>query len=348
LYDVDFLPVENEDSSSTHSGDAIVMRFSVEGWPRPAVVVIDAGFTAVGEDVVNHLATYYGTSTIDLVISTHPDADHINGLKTVVQQCTVGELMMHLPWLHRTDLDDFSNYEAVGALYETAQSRGVVVTEPFTGASRFSGALTILGPTLEFYEERLDEYLGEERSGVAKSRREGSSTLFAKAADLLQRAVLSVFPSIETLSNDDDSGPRNKMSVVTFIDAGGHRMLFTGDAGISSIAAAGDEYEARIGAFQTNPLHLFQPPHHGSHHNLGPDILDRLLGPRGREFGPTTSVISSAKSSPKHPSPKVTNALGRRGSSVYATEGRTIAHQSGTREGWSTAPLVPALVEDVE
>lgn len=37
---------------------------------------------------------------------------------------------------------------------------------------------------------------------------------------------------------------------------------------------------ARVGPFSDLPLTFLRVPHHGSRHNLGPTILDRVLGPR--------------------------------------------------------------------
>ncbi|MEV5694276.1 hypothetical protein [Micromonospora globbae] len=51
----------------------------------------------------------------------------------------VRELMIHQPRLHARDVSDFSNLEAVDELLDTAKSRGVLVSEPFTGESRFGG-----------------------------------------------------------------------------------------------------------------------------------------------------------------------------------------------------------------
>jgi hypothetical protein len=43
VYEVDFLPVENENQDGGKSGDAITIRFTVESTQLNAVVVIDGG-----------------------------------------------------------------------------------------------------------------------------------------------------------------------------------------------------------------------------------------------------------------------------------------------------------------
>jgi beta-lactamase superfamily II metal-dependent hydrolase len=97
-YEVDFLSVGSE----TKSGDAITLRYGDLDGGRSAqtVVIIDAGFSGDGQRVVDHVNTYYGTDRADIVVSTHPDQDHIGGLNTVLRELKVGELWMHLPWQH--------------------------------------------------------------------------------------------------------------------------------------------------------------------------------------------------------------------------------------------------------
>lgn len=346
MYEVDFLPVEAVEGGSTKSGDAISMRFSVPGRLDPVVVVVDGGFGAVGVDLATHIADYYESQRVDLVISTHPDGDHLNGLVKVLEQCDVGELMMHLPWLHNPQASEIPNYEKIVELYDLAIAKGIPVTEPFTGEDRFGGALCVLGPSVGFYEEQLSAEVSEVSGVAVLSAAHGSfgSQVVATGRRVLEK-VLSLFPA-ETLSNADETSSRNKGSVITLIQADGRRFMLTGDAGIPSLEHAADEYERLVGSFSDYPLNLFQAPHHGSHRNLGPAILDRILGTKDQPFGETSAIISSAKLSEKHPSSKVTNALGRRGAKVNVTEGSTICYGTAARVGWVAQQPLPPLEED--
>lgn len=348
-FEVDFLPIEKTGSAGSRSGDAITMRFTdPTGVNR--VVVIDGGYKETGERLVQHIGDYYDTGYVDLVISTHPDADHLNGLATVLSEMSVGELLIHRPHDHHKDWADYSNIEVVDAVIAVAEENGVTVTEPFTGLSRFAGAVRILGPTQDYYESLLAEHFAkkvEEKSMlVASAARVRESSIFSKAVDLLDR-VLTYLP-IETLSEGGETGERNSSSAITLVTVGTERMLFTGDAGIESMEFACTEYERIVGEFSTVPLRFFQAPHHGSHRNLAPSLLDRMFGKAGDTFGTSTAFVSSAKADPKHPSPKVTNALQRRDLSVFATEGQTLAHLADalSRPGWGPAIQIPPLDED--
>ena len=347
MIEIDFLPVENPDESSTRSGDAMAARFIPPGGSSPVVVVFDAGFTDIGDDLADHIAKHYNTSHVDYVVSTHPDADHINGLITLFDRCTVGELFMHQPWLHTSSYLKLSNIEKILELYTKAKELGVTITEPFTGVTRCGGALQVLGPTKDLYQENL----AEELSGEASSKAAFGS-LFASAGPVVTltkklEQVLALFP-VETLTDTDDTSSRNQASVITLVDVDKRRFLLTGDTGIRGLNDAADVYESSYGPVSQAPLSFIQAPHHGSHHNVGPSVLDRWLGPKDKGFSTPTVFISSARLSEKHPSPRVTNAFGRRGGKVYVTEGKVIAHHwnAERRAGWSTAPAVGPLVED--
>jgi len=258
----------------------------------------------------------------------------------------VSELFLHQPRQHHPNVSLFSNIEAVDNLLSLAQKQGVTVTEPFTGVSRFNGDLQILGPTESEYEALVARHIEEVRTGEAAARSSTPSFVKALAADLLER-VVSVFP-FETLTDDGDSGPRNESSAITLINAGGRRLLLTGDAGIPALTSAATAYEGLFGTFQAAPLSFIQVPHHGSKRNVGPTILNRILGRAGAPYVTGLSAaISSAKADKKHPSPKVTNAFGRRGYDVTATEGRGICWHDGTatRPGWTAVPTLPPLDE---
>jgi len=54
MYEIGFLPVESESGPGSKSGDAIAIRFLDSGGAY-RVVVIDGGFTNVGDDLADHI-----------------------------------------------------------------------------------------------------------------------------------------------------------------------------------------------------------------------------------------------------------------------------------------------------
>jgi len=349
MYEVDFLPVESEGATSSKCGDAISARFTVEQEGREAVIVIDGGYSSVGDELKSHIERYYNTDVIDLVVSTHPDADHINGLKTLVEQADVQKLMVHRPRFHVGNASQFSNIEAVDDLVKLANQHGIPLVEPFEGVQEFGGQLTVLGPTEAYYTELVKQHLEEERTGKAAERRQahGAKRMSFFARRTLDK-VLSWMP-VETLTDEGETGPRNDSSAVILLEVDARRLLFTGDAGIPAIERAADYYEdSHVGPFSSYPLTFFQVPHHGGKRNLGPSLLDLVLGPCGQEYQEVSAFISSAKSCEDHPSPKVTNALKRRGCQIARTEGNTIWHHNNApdRPNFSPIPEMEWLNED--
>ncbi|HDY88298.1 MAG TPA: MBL fold metallo-hydrolase, partial [bacterium] len=101
-YDIDFLSVGDGEKC----GDAIALRFGNLYGDREeqTVIVIDGGFRKSGEALVKHIKEYYNTTKINLVVSTHPDSDHISGLHIVLEEMDVDCLWMHQPWNHTDDI----------------------------------------------------------------------------------------------------------------------------------------------------------------------------------------------------------------------------------------------------
>lgn len=348
MVDIDFISGKKADPNSTSSYDAIAIRFK-EAWDEEQkVVVIDGGFADTGNDIVNFIADTYGATKIDLMISTHPDTDHLNGLLTIIQQVEVGELLIHQPRTYRSDLEGFGNLDNLDSLLGYAAEQGTIVSDSYTGLSRFDDRLVILGPTEEYYKQLLHEQL-DPAGKMAYSLRKALSEASVALKDLGR--ALHVLPE-ETLGNNGVTSPRNNSSVVTLLNLAGRRLLFTGDTGIDALSQAADQYELRHGAFSTAPLHFFQAPHHGSRRNLGSALLDRIFGEVGAHHSDSHTVfIHAAKASKKHPSPKVTNALLRRGArqeKLGTTEGKSIWFNidSEPRQGYSSINPYPILPED--
>jgi beta-lactamase superfamily II metal-dependent hydrolase len=356
--EIDFLAVGNGEKS----GDAIAFRYGNLNGHRDeqTVIVVDGGFTDDGEALVQHIRTHFGTNRVDIVVSTHPDADHVNGLKVVLKEMEVGLLLMHLPWTRSPAVEESKrmkfaspkvddkferNFAAASELEDIARERGIAIIEPFTGMSTPDGKLTILSPTEEFYGEMME--------AIADSERSITSSVLTKLAHSLSEAAQKVVPEslhIETLTDKGDTSPQNNTSVVCLIRAGGKSALLTGDAGIPALERAAAHLDSL--GIGTGSLSFVQVPHHGSRRNVGPTVLNRLLGPKGQENRLGTAFVSAAKDSKKHPAKKVTNAFTRRGYPVHGTEGqgKRHAHNAPARQGWSASTAYPlhTTVEDDE
>lgn len=347
--EIDFLAVGDGEKS----GDAIALRYGNLHGPRAeqTVVVVDGGFADDGSALVRHIQDHYDTNRVDIVISTHPDQDHVNGLKVVVAEMEVGQLLMHLPWT-RSDAvaeskrlgfasprvaDKFEkNFAAASDLADLAVERGIPIVEPFVGVQTSDSCLTILSPTEDYFNQLMGEIANFQRSTLAEAISRASRQMAQAAQRLVPESLV-----IETLTDWGKTSPQNNSSVITLIRAGGKAALLTADAGMPALEQAAYRLEALNIA--PGGLWFVQIPHHGSRRNIGPTVLNRLLGPKGNQQTVGTAFVSASKDSPKHPAKKVTNAFVRRGYPVHGTEGlsKRQHHNAPTRNGWSPSTPYP-------
>src|SRR5207245_1804863 len=117
---------------------------------------------------------------------------------------------------------------------------------------------------------------------------------------------------------------------------------FTADAGIPALTQAAQYMDGN--GVNRGAIEFIQVPHHGSRRNVGPTILNRLLGPiQAVEKRTRTAFVSVAKEAgPKHPSKRVTNAFRRRGAPVHATQGQGKYHYHDSPDrGWVSSEPLP-------
>ncbi|HUT59429.1 MAG TPA: MBL fold metallo-hydrolase [Phycisphaerae bacterium] len=328
-FEVDFLPV----GDGERSADAIALRFGDFNGPRcnQHVIVIDGGTKESGQRLVTHINTYYGTNAVDSVLLTHSDSDHASGLTVVLEQMQVSRLLMHKPWDHSEEiLDDIEDGRVTSDSVEDrfrksmqqahdlallAEKKGIPVFEPFTDLKGLLGNMYILGPSREYYENLLPQF-----RPIEEPKKEASfSAAFGAVAEMLGK--VAEYFNVETLKDpeENETSAENNSSVILLIVDGAYAWLFTGDAGVPALTLA-TNYATDLG-IDLRRVRNLQIPHHGSRHNVGPTLLNRLIGPILAQAAFTKSAcVSASKGDKKHPSKKVTNAYYRRGVSVYSTQ----------------------------
>jgi beta-lactamase superfamily II metal-dependent hydrolase len=298
------------DMTSVGNGDAIVLR-CVWANGRSFVAVIDGGYESDGDKIVATVRQRYRTDYVDLVVSTHPDHDHIAGLNGVVRNVRVGMVWAHDPGRHvigSTLKEVLRSYRAFGSgefvtrsfddlqdFLGTVDRLGISRTEPFSEMQ--CGPLFVLGPSIDFYEAKLMEMAAEEGL-VTESR-------LMKEQEALSDGLLETDYAID---ENDETSPMNDTSTILLLRVEDRKYLFTGDAGVQSI---NDSRRRWI----FDGIHWLDVPHHGSRRNLNSDLV--------RYLSPEVAYVS-AEGTRKHPSRAAVNALKRQGAQVYST------HKSGS------------------
>lgn len=340
-YEVDIRAVGEE----SKSGDAITLRFGNFSSPNTqTVVVIDGGYTANGDDVVEHIRACYGTDRVDAVISTHPDNDHVCGLRAVVEKLNVQALLMHRPWavsesarqiLKSARAMDSSAWSyiqksitAAQDLEELAAKKRIPIYDPYAGVT-IANTIRVVGPTQAYYASLLSQF--------------GEPAQRMSLMDVLRKAASRVKETWDedALVEPDPNAVSavNNSSVILYADFGEKVFLFCADAGVPALTSA-MAYAAGAGIDLSRATYV-QGPHHGSKRNVGPSMLNALIGPKvpkGTTSGKYMFVSAAKGAAPTHPSKRVTNAAIRRGAAVVVTQGSNHCYHSSdvtTRPGWT-------------
>lgn len=149
--------------------------------------LLDAGTGAHGERVVDYLARC-GITSLDFLIMSHPDSDHVGGMAWVLREVPVGTFLEGEGWEGRGDL--CQEYWDTKALLE---GHGVPVRTVAAGESLSfgEGELQVLGP-VNRYEDANNGSL------VMKLVCSGFSALFC--GDIEKEAELDLVKSGQDLS----------------------------------------------------------------------------------------------------------------------------------------------------
>lgn len=360
--EVEFLPV----GDASKAGDAIVVRYGSEASFK--LMTIDGGTQDSGENLVAHVRQYYGSNAIiEHAVLTHSDADHASGLREILRELPVVNLWLHMPWLAAaTARPYFANnnwtdeglakslrkeYDIIDEIVSLALEQKTNLYQPFAGKN--IGPFKVLSPYEYAYPLLLPQFDRTPDPNQAALERVGwwigkQPSRFMKAlASLTESAAQNWVKetwSYERLKDGGQTGASNESSVVMFGDFGpGRRILLTGDAGVIGLTLA-KRYAESIGLDITKP-NCIQIPHHGSRSNVGPTLLNQLIGPIKLEGSAPHfyAYCSVPVDDRKHPRKMVLNAFTRRGAEVLLTQGNRKVFWGGfnPRPGYESASGFP-------
>lgn len=356
--EIDFLAV----GDASKSGDAIAIRFGNLHGKREeqTVITIDGGTKESGGKLVEHVQKHYGTTTVDFAFLTHPDGDHASGMSEILERLTVGTVLMHRPWEHSNAIHDLfdderttpnsiserskENLAAAHEVEKLANAKGITIIEPFAGIGTQNGTIRVLGPTEDYYREVLSQF--DYMPELIEARGQSfSASIFNAAAKAIKWIAEKWDEDLLVEPAEDATSPENNSSMILLISPGnGKQYLLTGDAGVPALSKALDY--AAVNLIDLSKLRFVQAPHHGSKRNIGPSLLNRLVGgikPLGTEPDKTAFISAAKEGEPKHPNKRVTNALLRRGVKPFVTAGQNKWHHDDapSRADYSAAtPIV--------
>lgn len=349
--EIEFLPV----GDVSKAGDAIVIRY---GEPNAyELMVIDGGNIDSGKAVVQHIRSQYGqSSVISHLLLTHADTDHACGLREILSDLPVNNLWLHVPWLSaaaaRPYFDDKrwtdaglaaairKEYDLIDEIFAIALGKKTInIYQPFAGSA--VGPFRVLSPREDVYPLFLSQFDRTPEPDKAALQAAGAwigkqPNAFARLVDEAVAKVITKAPkwvqetwTKEWLKDGGITSASNESSVVLYGDFEAGRVLLTGDAGVWGLSLAA--HYAEQNGLPLQDFRFVQIPHHGSRRNVGPTILNRLLGPIQPEVSLSrfSAFVSSPKDDENHPRKIVLNAFLRRGGKVLATQGENKVFPGG-------------------
>lgn len=130
-------------------GDSELIRL-----PGGENILIDAGTSSTEDELVGELRSL-GAETLDLVVATHPHADHIGGMAAVIDAFDIRQVVM--PRISESDTPTTKTYEN---LLQSIADKGLTITPAEPGDELLSSGgavLTVLAPNGEDYGD-LNNY----------------------------------------------------------------------------------------------------------------------------------------------------------------------------------------------
>ncbi len=311
-------------------GDSTLLRTA-----KGAAVLIDSGPPSgpFKESLSEEINLF--DKNIDLVLSTHPDADHIGGLKGVLQKYEVG---MYLDSFVRSSSDLYLETERM--LREKKQPRlfayeGMKIRISDSGSSFGKNAfprdtngspppileIEILAPSFEYVLGKIKSCADAETEKILKKNLASASkkAKAKKSSGTGERPAVTATLSAtdkKTIKKKCVSGElmdTNEMSVVALVRYGKSKIMLTGDAPVKVEKYALQKLR-RTGFESIQDLHvdILKAGHHGSKTSTGDFFVEALR--------PTYAIISASKSNRYgHPHKSVTDTLEKFGSKIFST-----------------------------
>jgi hypothetical protein len=282
-------------------GDALWIEYGHPNDPRR--LLVDGGPARTYHALRTRiLALPPGSRRFELVVATHIDTDHIDGIIRLLLDeslgISIGDIWFNgYEQLVGVDTLGPGEGEILGTLIkerglpwnEAFGGKAVIVQDAFAPKDLGSGMrATVVGPT----RKELTTLLGEWDKVLEKEHWVAGDPATA-LAQLEKRSELKAPPPIppDVLGDEDvDPSKANGASIAIILeDADGRRLLLTGDShsGVLTpqLQALGNGARVKVDAFKL--------PHHGSRNNVSADLLSAVE--------PKQYLISSSGAKYKHP-----------------------------------------------
>jgi hypothetical protein len=274
-------------------GDALWIEFGDKG--KPHRMLIDGGVFATHKALKGKLNAIEGKRRFELVVVTHIDNDHIDGLAKLLAND------------QKLDVDDFwfNSWDQLKAVDALGPKQGEILSHRLAhwglpNNRRADGKAIGIPrddneplPTYEFDGGLKITVIGPRYIDLQRLRREWKKTIeelklrpgdertaekLIEKPNKYQPDKLGGEPNPKTWAartfTDDGSVP-NASSISLLAEFGGRSLLFTGDATSASLVEGLDRPKNERGVARIK-VDAFKVPQHGSKNNLSADVVKRL------------------------------------------------------------------------
>jgi beta-lactamase superfamily II metal-dependent hydrolase len=274
-------------------GDALWIEYGDEDNPRR--ILIDGGNWATHRHIKDKLEAIPGKRRLELVVVTHVDNDHIDGMAKLL----ANDQKLELDDLWFNAWDQLKAVDALGEkqgeilsyrikewkLPHNRRSEGQAIGLPKDeeGALpcfELAGGLkiTVVGPPYEDLKRLRKEWKTTIEDLKLRPGDERTAEKLIEDQKKYQPDRLGGEPNLKTWAarefEDDDSVP-NASSISLLIEYGDHAFLFTGDATSASLVAGLDRLKKERGVARIK-LDAMKVPHHGSKNNVSTEVMKRI------------------------------------------------------------------------
>ena len=263
-------------------GDAFIVTWD-EGHSKTRRIVIDGGLAACGDVLCERAKSW---TAIDLVVVTHVDADHIEGMVRFLGRAS------SLPKIERVWFNDAQHLKQVATLgpvqgeylqvlvdaKELPRHQDAIVVDTRKAFPVFTigqAELTVLLPTIEGLRKLCVVW-----NRACQKARLQAGDLVAAAERLNKdrhlRPLGGRTQEIAEEFTDADDSATNKSSIVFLLEVGGRSVLFSGDAHADDLVDAIKRLKSERRIPRRMPLGAIKVPHHGAAGNMTSELVNEV------------------------------------------------------------------------
>lgn len=279
IFDVHLLPARY--------GDSLWIEYGKPA--NTSIILVDGGTGGTKKNIRSMLDALPGDKHLELLVITHIDRDHIEGILSLLSEeelgFTVGQIWFN-GWPHLPGNPELEQYGAVQGEKLTAAiikhrlpwnlafgGKAVVIIdgdplpeETFPGGMK----ITLLSPTPANLAALKVDWVKE----LTKANLAPMHFVEELAADGVEAFGAPGMPDVEMLSATsfhEDDAAANGSSIAFLAEFGGKRVLFAGDSFPSVVLSSLNKlYPRQV------PLDLAKLAHHASAHNTSPELIKKL------------------------------------------------------------------------